>query len=80
MVLADSQSTVDTSARDAVLKAKRASYAAIRYDKINKMSRAELRSYMSDKSLVYIYHNVMDEAGEHNESKVLWAFAPKDLS
>lgn len=70
MVLADSQSTVDTAARDAVLKAKRASYAAIRYDKINKMSRAELRSYMSDKSLVYIYHNVVDEAGEHNESKV----------
>lgn len=70
MVLADSQSTVDTSARDAVLKAKRASYAAIRYDKINKMSRAELRSYMSDKSLVYIYHNVVDDAGEHNESKV----------
>lgn len=70
MVFVDSQSTVDTAARDAVLKAKRASYAAIRYDKINKMSRAELRSYMSDKSLVYIYHNVMDEAGEHNESKV----------
>jgi hypothetical protein len=34
------------------------------------MSRAELRSYMADKSLVYIYHNVVDEAGEHNESKV----------
>lgn len=25
---------------------------------------------MADKSLVYIYHNVVDEAGEHNESKV----------
>ena len=70
MVLADSQSTVDIAARDAILKAKRPSYAAIRYDKINKMSRAELRSYMADKSLVYIYHNVVDEAGEHNESKV----------
>ncbi len=70
MVLADSLSTVDTASRDAVLKSKKASYAAIRYDKINKMSRAELRRYMADKSLVYIYHNVMDEAGEHNESKV----------
>ncbi len=70
LVLADSQSTVDTVARDAVLKAKKNSYAAIRYDKINKMSRTELRAYMADKSLVYIYHNVVDEAGEHNESKV----------
>jgi uncharacterized protein (TIGR02687 family) len=70
LVMVDSQSTVDTNARDAVLKAKKESYAAIRYEKINKMSRAELRSYMADKSLVYIYHNVVDEAGEHNESKV----------
>ena len=70
LVLADSQSTVDTEARNAVLKAKKNSYAAVRYEKINKMSRADLRTYMADKSLVYIYHNVVDEAGEHNESKV----------
>ena len=25
---------------------------------------------MADKSLVYIYHNVIDNAGEHNEKKV----------
>lgn len=70
LVMVDSMSTVDTLARDAVLKAKKASYAAIRYEKINNMSRNDLRSYMSDKSLVYIYHNVMDETGEHNEGKV----------
>lgn len=70
LVMVDSMSTVDTLARDAVLKSKKASYAAIRYEKINKMSRNELRSYMADKSLVYIYHNVMDDTGEHNESKV----------
>lgn len=69
-VMADSMSTKDTASRDAVLKARRASYAAIRYEDINKMKRADLRSYMADKSLVYVYHNVMDEAGEHNESKV----------
>ena len=70
LVMVDSMSTVDTLARDAVLKAKKASYAAIRYEKINNMSRNDLRSYMADKSLVYIYHNVMDETGEHNEGKV----------
>lgn len=70
LVTVDDQSTVDTAARDAVLKNKKASYAAIQYKDINKMSRNELRSYMADKSLVYIYHNVMDRAGEHDESKV----------
>ena len=70
LVTVDDQSTVDTAARDAVLKNKKESYAAIQYKDINKMSRNELRSYMSDKSLVYIYHNVIDNAGEHNESKV----------
>ena len=70
MVTVDSLSTVDTDARDAVLKSKKESYAAIRYEKINKMSRQDLRNYMADKSLAYIYHNVMDDTGEHNESKV----------
>ena len=70
LVLVDALSTENTAARDKVLKNKKASYAAIRYDKINKMTRAELRTYMADKSLVYIYHNVMDYTGEHNESKV----------
>lgn len=70
LVMADSLTTVDTTARDTVLKSKRSSYAAIRYDRINKMTREELRSYMADKSMVYIYHNVLDDAGEHNESKV----------
>ncbi len=70
IVTVDKQSTVDTAARDAILKNKKASYAAIQYRDINKMPRNELRSYMADKSLVYIYHNVMDKAGEHDESKV----------
>lgn len=70
LVTVDDQPTADTSARDAVLKSKKASYAAIQYKDINKMPRNELRAYMADKSLVYIYHNVMDKAGEHDESKV----------
>ena len=34
------------------------------------MKRQELRDYMSDKSLVYVYHNVIDKAGEHDEGRV----------
>ena len=34
------------------------------------MARNEIRDYMKDKSLVYIYHNTIDTAGEHQETKV----------
>lgn len=69
-VFIDDMPTNGTKPRDAILKAKNSSYAAITYDEINNMSRSDLRSYMADKSLVYIYHDVVDNAGEHNESKV----------
>ena len=69
-VYADGQLTNSTAARDNILKEKRRSYAAIQYEDIAGMKRPALRSYMSDKSLVYIYHNVIDNAGEHNENKV----------
>lgn len=69
-VLLDGMSTDGTAARDAILKARNQSYAAISYDDISKMSQKELRAYCADKSLVYIYHDVMDNAGEHSESKV----------
>ena len=69
-VKVDDMSTNGFDARDAVLKSKNTSYAGIGYEKISTMTRDELRAYMADKSLVYIYHNVVDNAGEHNESKV----------
>lgn len=70
LVKVDGMSTNGYEARDAVLKNKNRSYAGIGYEKISQMTRDELRAYMADKSLVYIYHNVVDNAGEHNESKV----------
>ena len=70
LVKVDNMSTSSFDARDAVLKSKNPSYAGIGFEKISQMTRDELRAYMADKSLVYIYHNVIDNAGEHNESKV----------
>jgi uncharacterized protein (TIGR02687 family) len=70
MVLADGMPTNGTAARDAILKTKHSSFAAIGYEDINSMSRPDLRSYMADKSLVYIYHNVIDDVGERNEKRV----------
>ncbi len=69
-VLVDGEPTNSLSARNKILSAKNSGYAAIDYQEINNFSRDELRSYMADKSVVYIYHNVVDNAGEHNEHKV----------
>lgn len=69
-VFIDDMPTNGVSPRDAILKAKNQSYAAISYEKINAFTQKELRAYCADKTLIYIYHDVMDNAGEHNESKV----------
>ena len=78
-VYVDGMPTNSIAARDAILKAKNRTYAAIGYEEINGMSRAELRSYMADKSLVYIYHDVMDTTGEHSPKKV-FDVAPTAIS
>jgi hypothetical protein len=69
-VYVDGQPTNSTISRNAIMKAKNKSYAAIQYDEIVGMKRQDLRNYMSDKSLVYIYHNVIDNTGESKENKV----------
>lgn len=69
-VLVDGFSTSSTESRNRVLKEQNSSYSAIRYEDISKMTRNELRDYMKDKTLVYIYHNTIDTVGEHQESKV----------
>lgn len=69
-VLIDGMPTNGLVQRDAILKARNPNYAAISYENINGFTQKELRAYVADKSLIYIYHDVMDNAGEHNESKV----------
>lgn len=65
-VYVDDMPTNTTEARDKVLKKYSNSYAAIQYENIMKMNVAELRAYMSDKSCLYIYHDTIDNAGEHD--------------
>lgn len=69
-VLLDDMPTNGVAQRDSILKAKNPNYAAISYEEINGFTQKELRNYISDKNVVYIYHDVIDNAGEHNESKV----------
>jgi uncharacterized protein (TIGR02687 family) len=70
MVYVNGISSVGTENRDKILKSKNANFSAIQFNTIDAMNLIELRQYMKDKSLVYIYHNVIDNAGENNENKV----------
>jgi uncharacterized protein (TIGR02687 family) len=72
-VLVNGKPTNSTSARDAILKSYDSGYAAIQYDDIMGMNKADLREYMRDKSVVYIYHDTIDNAGEHDENNVFAA-------
>lgn len=65
-VLVDGKSSDGTDNRDKILKAKSPNYAAIQYSEIIKKNRDELRRYMDDKNVVYIYHDTIDNAGEHD--------------
>lgn len=72
-VLVDGLSTASTDSRNKILRERNISYAAIRYEDIAGMNRTEIREYMKNKSLVYVYHNTIDTAGEHQENKVFKA-------
>ena len=67
-ILVDGKSSNGTENRNNILKERYESYAAIQYENVIHMTRDELRNYMADKSLLYIYHDVIDNAGEHDSN------------
>lgn len=70
-VLADDQST-EMPNRDKVLKAKNPKSVALQYKNIIGMKRAERQALVKGMDIVYIYHDVIDEAG-HSEKSVFSA-------
>ena len=72
-VLVDGMSTLGIQARNKILLDRNPSYSAIKYDELSKMTRQEVRDYMKEKSLVYVYHDTIDNSGEHKESEVFEA-------
>ncbi len=62
--------TNSIDARNNILQAKNKGYSAIKFDTINSLTQSKLRQYMQDKTLVYIYHDVIDNAGENKENAV----------
>ena len=72
-VLDDSVSTAGTANRDKILKTANENNMAITYKDLRSHKKSEWKSLFSGKKYVYIYHDVIDNAGEHNESQVFEA-------
>lgn len=65
-VTVDGQNCDDTKQRQAVLQSYNSSGRCVRYDEIKAMKVAELREVFTGQDVVYIYHNKIDDTGEHN--------------
>ena len=72
-VYVDGVNSNSTDNRRKIMKNKNASYDVLRYNDVENMTGKDLRTFMSDKSLVYIYHDRIDNAGEHDEDRVFEA-------
>ena len=70
-VRADGKSTVGLAGRNKVLQeASSGKAVAISAEEFVKMSREEGRDYTKPYNVIYIYHNVIDHAGESEEDKL----------
>lgn len=71
-ILSDGTST-DSTYRDKVLKMHNTESVALQYKNIVKMKRAERSELVKGKEVVYIYHDVIDEASHSSDTAVFGA-------
>ena len=68
-ILADGQST-EAPARDRCLKAANKASVALKYEDLVQMKRAERQALVKGMDVVYIYHNMIDEASHISDMMV----------
>ncbi|MFR8145409.1 MAG: BREX-1 system phosphatase PglZ type A [Clostridia bacterium] len=72
-ILVDGQISSSIADRQKILKNANSDSLAIKYDDMYEMTKAEWKKLFTGKKVVYIYHDTIDNAGEHNESKIFEA-------
>jgi len=72
-VTVDGKPVNNTSNRDEILCAENPESIAVTYSNLLKMKKQDRRKLVQGKEVVYIYHDAIDNAGEHNEAKVFEA-------
>lgn len=72
-VSSESISTAGVNNRDKILKSANENNMAIKYEDLKKLRKTDWKTTFAGKKYVYIYHDVIDKAGEHDESAVFAA-------
>ncbi len=72
-IFVDDLSSVGTENREKILTKVVPEGLAIQYDELTAMTKSEWKKVFSGKKVVYIYHDVIDKTGEHDENDVFEA-------
>lgn len=72
-ILVDGVNSSSIKDRETILQKENSDSIAIKYDDLYETTKAEWKKMFSGKKIVYIYHDTVDNAGEHNEPKVFEA-------
>ena len=72
-ILVDGQVSSTIKDREVLLQNENPDSIAIKYDDLYEMTKLEWKKLFSGKKVVYIYHDTIDNAGEHNENEVFTA-------
>ena len=72
-IFVDGISSAGTENREKILKKYVPDGLAIQYETLNAMTKTEWKKLFSGKKVVYIYHDVIDNTGEHDENSVFEA-------
>lgn len=72
-ILVDGQVSSSIKDREILLQKENLDSIAIKYDDLYEMTKLEWKKLFSGKKVVYIYHDTIDNAGEHNENEVFTA-------
>lgn len=69
-ILVDNMPSSSTEDREKILINENSDSLAITFSELADMTKVEWRKIFSGKKVVYIYHNIIDAMGEHNEKDV----------
>lgn len=69
-VSVDGLSSSSLKDREVILQKENPDTIAIKYESLYEMTKMEWKKLFTGKKVVYIYHNTIDNVGEHNENKI----------
>ena len=72
-ILVDGQVSSSIKDRELILQKETPDSIAVKYDDLYEMTKLEWKKLFSGKKVVYIYHDTVDNAGEHNENTIFTA-------